>query len=52
MKTISNANYALAMRLLEALARIPGRTVRESENARIAGLLVKKLKRKEAREHE
>ena len=47
MKSISNTDFKAALRLLDSLARTKGETVRERENARKAGLLVKKLKRKD-----
>lgn len=46
MKQLSNSDYASVLRLLDALSNTRGITVRERENARKAGLLVKKLKRK------
>lgn len=46
MKTISNADYDLAIRLLQALSKTKGNTIREKENARKAGLLFKKLSKK------
>ena len=47
MKQISNADYSSVLRLLISLSRRPGTTIREKEDARKAGLLAKKLKRKE-----
>ena len=45
MKQISNADFSLALRLLDALSQMRGESVRERENARKAALLSKKLKR-------
>ena len=50
MKQLSNSDYALALRLLYALSRTKGQTLRERENARKAFVLHKKLvKRDEKR---
>lgn len=51
MKQISNADYQLTIRLLFALSKTKGLTVRERENARKATLLYKKLIRKDATSH-
>ena len=51
MKTISNADYALSLRLLEALSKTQGTTIREKENARKAALLLKKFNKRNEREH-
>ena len=47
MKSISNSDYSSVLRLLDSLSRRQGSTIREKEDARKAGLLVKKLKRKD-----
>lgn len=47
MKQISNADYSSVLRLLISLSRRPGTTIREKEDARKAGLLAKKLIRKQ-----
>lgn len=49
MKQLSNNDYALALRLLYALSKTKGETVRERENARKAFILHKKLIRKDAK---
>ena len=46
MKQISNADFKAVLRLLDTFSLARGETVRERENARKAGLLSKKLKRK------
>ena len=46
MKQISNADFYSVLRLLDALSRTKGETVRERENARKAMLLTRKLKKK------
>lgn len=46
MIPISNADFHCVLRLLTALSRTKGESVREREDARKAGLLAKKLKRK------
>ena len=46
MKEISNADLQSVLRLLDALSRRKGTTVREKEDARKAALLSKKLKKK------
>lgn len=45
MKTIADADYYSAIRLLTALSQRPGNTRKEKEDARKASLLLKKLKR-------
>ena len=50
MKQVSNSDYNRILRLLDALSKTKGVTLRERENARKAGLLVKKLKRKDEKE--
>ena len=50
MKQISNADFQTVLRLLNELSLARGSTVKERENARKAGLLVKKLKRKDEKE--
>lgn len=45
MKQISNADFALALRLLDALSKMKGDSVQEKEAARKARMLSKKLKR-------
>ena len=47
MKQLSNSDYSLALRLLGALSKTKGTTVRERENARKAALLYKKLSKRE-----
>jgi len=46
---MSDANYSLALRLLDALSQTKGDSVRERENARKAALLTKKLRRNATR---
>ena len=50
MKQLSNTDYNLALRLLYALSKTNGATVKERENARKAYVLHKKLKRKEEKD--
>lgn len=50
MKEISNADFQAVLRLLDALSLARGSSIRERENARKAGLLAKKLKRKNGKE--
>lgn len=45
MKQLSNADFSAVLRLLDALSKTNGVTLREKENARKAGLLARKLKR-------
>lgn len=45
MKQLSNADFSAVLRLLDALSKTNGVTIRERENARKAGLLARKLKR-------
>ena len=45
MKQISNADFAKAIRLLDALSNMKGESLREREAARKAKLLSRKLKR-------
>ena len=47
MKQISNADYELIKRLLFALSKTQGDTVRERENARLAYRLRKKFLKKD-----
>ena len=49
MKQISDADFASVLRLLAALSRRKGLTVREKEDARKAALLHKKLLKKDER---
>lgn len=49
MKQISNADYALTIRLLNALSKTNGQTIREKENARKAKQLIRKFQRNEER---
>lgn len=49
MKLISNSDFYSILRLLYALSRTKGDTVREKENARKAALLHKKLSKREAK---
>ena len=51
MKTVSNKDFQGILRLLCALSKTNGASIREKENARKAALLHRKLVRKEAREH-
>ena len=46
MKHISNNDFNAVLRLLDALSRTKGETIRERENARKAALLTRKLKKK------
>ena len=50
MKSISDANYNLAVRLILALSKTQGKTIREKENARKAALLYKKLSKNATRQ--
>lgn len=50
MKEISNADYALTLRLLLAMSKTRGTTIREKENARKAGKLHKKLNKHATRQ--
>ena len=52
MKQLSNADFYAVLRLLDALSKTNGVTLREKENARKAGLLARKLKRKDEREQQ
>lgn len=45
MKQLSNSDYDSVLRLLRHLARTKGDSIRDSEAARKAGLMVKKLER-------
>lgn len=51
MRQVSNNDYSNILRLLCALSKTNGASIREKENARKAALLHRKLTRKEAREH-
>lgn len=51
MKTVSNSDFQGILRLLYALSKTKGESIREKENARKAALLHRKLTRKEAMEH-
>ena len=51
MKQVSDSDYHNILRLLCALSKTNGASIREKENARKAALLHRKLVRKEAREH-
>lgn len=46
MKSISNSDYDQAIRLLRHLSTVKGDSLKEREAARKAGLLVRKLERK------
>lgn len=46
MIPISNADFQSVLRLLETLSLARGSTIKERENARKAGLLLKKLRKK------
>ena len=50
--SISDADFASVLRLLDSLSRRQGTTVKEREDARKAALLTKKLKRKDEREQQ
>lgn len=47
MRPLSNSDYDRAVRLLRFLSHTKGTTLRESEAARKAGLLVKKLEKQQ-----
>ncbi len=47
MKQLSNSDYSSVLRLLDSLSRRQGTTIHEKEDARKAGLLVRKLRRKD-----
>lgn len=49
MKQLSNADFYAVLRLLDALSKANGGTLREKENARKARLLARKLNRKDER---
>ena len=49
MKQLSNDDFYAVLRLLDALSDTKGVTLRERENARKAGLLARKLNRKDER---
>lgn len=51
MKQVSNSDFQSILRLLHALSKTQGASIREKENARKAFLLHRKLTRKEAREN-
>lgn len=51
MKTVSNNDFQGILRLLYALSKTQGVSIREKENARKAALLHRKLTRKEAKEY-
>lgn len=46
MKQLSNTDFNAVLRLLDALSRTKGDTIRERENAGKAALLTRKLKKK------
>lgn len=46
MKSLSNSDYNQTLRLLRHLSNIKGDSLKEREAARKAGLLVRKLERK------
>ena len=46
MIEVSNSDFGAILRLLDALSRTKGDSIREKEAARKATLLVKKLRRK------
>lgn len=52
MKQLSNADFSAVLRLLDSLSRRQGTNTRERENARKAGLLTRKLKRKSLQKNE
>ena len=47
MKQVSDADFNAIIRLLDALSKTRGESTRESENARKAGLMAKKLRKKD-----
>lgn len=47
MKTVSNNDFQGILRLLCALSKTNGASIREKENARKAAVLLKKLKKKD-----
>lgn len=49
MKAVSNADFKAVLRLLDALSRTKGETIREKEDARKATLLARKLRKKDER---
>ena len=51
MKQVYDSDYSKILRLLHALSKTTGQTVKERENARKAFLLHRKLKRKDEREN-
>lgn len=51
MKQVSDSDYSKILRLLYALSKTKGASIREKENARKAALLHRKLTRKEAKEY-
>ena len=50
MKQLSNSDYNKILRILGALSKMNGQSLRERENVRKATLLHKKLMRKEQRD--
>lgn len=51
MRQVSDSDYSKILRLLYALSKTQGVSIREKENARKAALLHRKLTRKEAKGH-
>lgn len=49
MKQVSNSDFSRILRLLYALSRTKGTSIREKENSRKAYVLHKKLMKKEAK---
>lgn len=47
MKQISNSDYTLVLRLLKHLSSSSGMTAREKDMARKAGLVVRKMERRD-----
>lgn len=52
MRQVSDSDYSKILRLLSALSKTNGASIREKENARKAALLYRKLMRKADRENE
>ena len=51
MKQVSNSDFEKILRLLYALSKTHGTSIRELENSRKAYLLHKKLMKREAKKH-
>lgn len=46
MKTLSDSDYALVLRLLKHLSSLRGETIKDKNMARKAGLVVRKMERR------